>query len=51
VFDTVTAAAEECSTMSCAKSRKRFSGGWLLVDSLHIAQNYSDRFDDIWPKY
>jgi len=35
VFDTVTAAAEECSIMSCAKSRKRFSGGWLLVNS-HI---------------
>ena len=28
--DTMTGAAEECSIMSCAKSRKRFSGGWLL---------------------
>ena len=34
--DTVNAAAEECSIMSCAKSQKRFSGGWLLVDFLYV---------------
>jgi len=34
VFDTVTAAAEECSIMSCVNSWKRFSGGWLQVNSL-----------------